>query len=75
MRVTSKGQVTIPQKVREEIGIRPSETEVEFVREDDGRWFLNKLQPLDTKQSRFRNAHKAGKVTMTTDEIMSLTRG
>ena len=75
MRVTSKGQVTIPQKVREEIGIRPSETEVEFVREDDGRWFLNKLQSLDTKQSRFRNAHKAGKVTMTTDEIMSLTRG
>ncbi len=31
MKVTSKGQVTIPQEVREDLGIRPSETEVDFV--------------------------------------------
>ena len=30
MRVTSKGQVTIPQEIRERFGLRP-DTEVEFV--------------------------------------------
>jgi AbrB family looped-hinge helix DNA binding protein len=35
MRITSKGQVTIPQSVREEAGLLP-ETEVEFVVDGDG---------------------------------------
>jgi len=74
MRVTSKGQVTIPVDVREEMGIRPSETEVEFVREADGRWFLNKTKSNNTRVSRFRTAHKAGKLKMSTDEILALTR-
>jgi bifunctional DNA-binding transcriptional regulator/antitoxin component of YhaV-PrlF toxin-antitoxin module len=43
MRVTSNGQVTIPQFVREAMGIRVSETEVEFVQDASGRWFLRKL--------------------------------
>lgn len=34
-RVTSKGQVTIPKEVREELGIRPGD-EVEFVATDEG---------------------------------------
>ena len=29
MRITSKGQVTIPQHIREELGLHPN-TEVEF---------------------------------------------
>lgn len=32
-RVTSKGQVTIPKAIREELGIRPGD-EVDFVREN-----------------------------------------
>ena len=35
MRITSKGQVTIPQEVREEAGLLPH-TEVEFVVEAGG---------------------------------------
>ena len=34
MRVTTKGQVTIPQHIREKLGITPS-TEVDFVEEED----------------------------------------
>ena len=40
MRVTTKGQVTIPQHIREKLGITPS-TEVDFVEEED-RIFLVK---------------------------------
>ncbi|MCK5240810.1 AbrB/MazE/SpoVT family DNA-binding domain-containing protein [bacterium] len=40
MRVTTKGQVTIPKNVREALGIIP-ETEIDF-REDNGK-LLKKL--------------------------------
>jgi AbrB family looped-hinge helix DNA binding protein len=36
---TSKGQITIPQDVREELGIKPG-TKVDFVRTPDGRYWL-----------------------------------
>jgi AbrB family looped-hinge helix DNA binding protein len=74
MKVTSKGQVTIPQEVREAMGIRPSETEVEFKKDDSGRWYLSKLPTNPESKSRFRNAHKFARVSMTTEEIMALTR-
>jgi len=44
MRVTSKGQVTIPQEVREDLGIRPAETEIEFVKDEYGHWYLKKAR-------------------------------
>ena len=75
MRVTSKGQVTIPQEVREAMGIHPSETEVEFVQNENGQWYLKKIRARKRGQSRFRTAHKAGKLRMSTDEIMAMTRG
>ena len=40
MRVTSKGQVTIPKAVREKLGIK-SQSEVDFV-EENGRFYLVK---------------------------------
>ena len=75
MRVTSKGQVTIPQEVRNKMGIHPAETEVEFVLDEDGRCYLKKVRGKKQKPSRFRRAHKAGKLRMSTEEIMALTRG
>ena len=72
MRVTHKGQVTIPQEVREDLGVLPAETEVELVK-DNGHWYLKKAQTTGT--SRFRRAYKAETLQMTTDEIMVLTRG
>ena len=75
MRVTSKGQVTIPQNVRENMGILPAETEIEFLQDENGRWYINKTPSSKKKASRFRTAHKTGKLTMSTDDIMALTRG
>ena len=75
MRVTIKGQVTIPAKVRESMGILPAETEIEFLQDEHGRWYLAKCQATDSKLSRFRTAHTVGKLIMNTEEIMALTRG
>ncbi|MCP4675196.1 MAG: AbrB/MazE/SpoVT family DNA-binding domain-containing protein [Deltaproteobacteria bacterium] len=73
MRITSKGQITIPVEIREKLGLLP-ETEVEF--EIDGNEV--RLRKIEGKRSRGRSviAHLKGKATnsMTTDEIMSLTR-
>ena len=75
MRVTSKGQVTIPQKVRESMDILPAQTEIEFLQDEAGRWYIVKASQAQKPTSRFRTAHKMGKLMMTTDEIMTLTRG
>ena len=74
MHVTSKGQVTIPKNVRESMGILPAETEIEFLQDESGRWYIAKAKTSEKRDSRFRTAHKTGKLTMTTDEIMTLTR-
>ncbi len=75
MRVTSKGQVTIPQNVRESMGIQPTQTEIDFMQDETGRWYIIKSNSPKKPSSRFRTAHKMGKLMMTTEEIMALTRG
>ena len=74
MKVTSKGQVTIPLEVRESMGILPAETEVEFLQDERGKWYLAKVMPTKGQKSRFRMAHKQGRLMMTTDDILALTR-
>ena len=44
--VTSIGQVTIPKNVRENMGILPSETEIEFLQDESGRWYIAKAKIL-----------------------------
>ena len=73
MRVTTKGQVTIPQEVREELGIRPH-TEVEFIKVNNGEYRLVKVKKKRLN-SRFAALRGTATVRMTTDEIMALTRG
>ena len=73
MRITTKGQVTIPQHIREKMGLTPS-TEVDFV-EEKGRVYLVKKADADPGKSRFRKFRGTATVKMTTDEIMKLTRG
>jgi AbrB family looped-hinge helix DNA binding protein len=74
MRVTSKGQVTIPQAIRERLQIAPH-SEVEFV-EEDGRVVLRKVVG-DLKRGGALVERLRGQATvrMSTDEIMALTRG
>jgi AbrB family looped-hinge helix DNA binding protein len=76
MRITSKGQVTIPVDIREQAGLLPH-TEVEF--EFDGG--AVRIVPARTRTADSRGArvvaHLSGRGGggMSTDEIMALTRG
>ena len=77
MRITSKGQVTIPKQIREEMGFLPG-TEVEFVN-DGGEVRVRKIV-ADRRRGEevvkhLREAGRRGNFTMTTEEIMRLTRG
>ena len=77
MRITSKGLVTIPQAVREQTGLLP-ETEVEFVVEPDGVRIVKvrgARRPSRGARALDRLRRGAGHVSMSTDEIMALTRG
>lgn len=71
MRVTTKGQVTIPITVREVLGITP-ETEVDFI-EDNGRFYIVKTD-TPKKAGKFKHLRGIATAGMSTDEIMSLTR-
>jgi len=72
MRVTTKGQVTIPQHIREKLGIVPA-TDIEFVEEKD-RVYIVKKEGLGNRNNKFRKLRGVAAVSMTTDEIMALTR-
>jgi AbrB family looped-hinge helix DNA binding protein len=72
MRVTTKGQVTIPQHIREKLGITPA-TEVDFI-EERGRVFLVKRKGKKAATRKFAKLRGLATVKMTTDEIMALTR-
>jgi antitoxin PrlF len=77
MRITSKGQVTIPQAVREQTGLLPN-TDVEFV--VDGHEVRIVKATSGTRPSRGTIAVRrlrgaARRAGLTTDEIMALTRG
>ena len=75
MRITSKGQVTIPQSMREELGLLPN-CEVEFEVVGDSvrvRKARASRRRGDAIVERLRGS--AGRSGMSTDEIMALTRG
>ncbi len=73
MKVTEKGQVTIPKELRDELGIRAG-TEVEFERSDD-TIVVRKSSREPTRGRRLvERLRGRGDVAMTTDEIMALTR-
>lgn len=75
MRITSKGQVTIPQDIRRRAGLTPH-MEVEFVIEND-QVVLRKAKEQkgrgELAVERLRRARP--RTTLSTDEILALTRG
>ncbi len=73
MRITSKGQVTIPHYIREKHALRPN-SEVDF-KEQGERVYIVRKKSNNKSASRFRKFRGAASVKMTTDEIMNLTRG
>jgi AbrB family looped-hinge helix DNA binding protein len=76
MRITSKGQVTIPKDIRDEFGLLPG-TEVEFVRGTGGIRVRKLPQGRTRGDEIVEHLLKAsgGDIPMSTDEIMRLTRG
>ncbi|MGH7448233.1 MAG: AbrB/MazE/SpoVT family DNA-binding domain-containing protein [Longimicrobiales bacterium] len=76
MKITIKGQVTIPQEIRERHGLLPG-TEVLFV--DDGSEV--RLVKADEAKGRGRSlvarmrGRARGRARLSTEEIMALTRG
>ena len=71
--VTSKGQVTIPKRVRELLGIGPGSV-IDFERGDDGRVVLVKVGKK-TRPNRFARLRGHARKGLSTDEIMTMTRG
>jgi antitoxin PrlF len=72
--VTRKGQVTIPKLVRDCLGIKPG-TKVIFELGEDGRVFLRRASKRALKPGRFERIRGTATSSLTTDEIMALTRG
>ena len=74
MHITTKGQVTIPQAIREKFGFLPH-TEVEFI-EDNGNIIFRKVSCGSTMAKKMLNQMRGRyAMTMSTDDIMKLTRG
>ena len=76
MRITSKGQVTIPVKFREKAGLLP-DTEVEFELDGNAVRILRAKTPKAASRGARLVARLRGRgdVAMSTDAIMALTRG
>ena len=76
MKITSKGQVTIPKEIRDDLGFLPG-TEVEFF-EDGDEVRIRKISGGSNRGKEIvEHLRKAGggKYRLTTDEIMRMTRG
>ncbi|RYG77233.1 AbrB/MazE/SpoVT family DNA-binding domain-containing protein [bacterium] len=80
MRITTKGQVTIPQEIREELGLLPN-TEVTFdvvdgearLRKADAPRRGKRLSRGDGVVARLGSVRPSNKLS--TDEILALMRG
>ncbi len=73
MRITSKGQVTIPQEIRERLGFLP-DTDVDFVVEGNAVRIV-KVRGARRGRAAVTRLRGRARVAMTTDQIMALTRG
>ncbi|MBE9200208.1 MULTISPECIES: AbrB/MazE/SpoVT family DNA-binding domain-containing protein [unclassified Nodularia (in: cyanobacteria)] len=73
MKITSKGQVTIPVEIREKLGLIPN-TEVEFEVIGDAVYLKKAQVKFTTAKSLVERIRGKATVKMTTDEVMALTR-
>lgn len=72
MKITTKGQVTIPREIRERLGLLPH-TEVDFeIR--DGDVVLTKAHTGRRGRKVVERLRGRGSVRMSTDDILALTR-
>ena len=74
MRITTKGQVTIPRDVREKMGLLPH-SEVEFGVEGNVVVLRKVAIPEGRGKKIVERMRGRATVRMSTEEIMALTRG
>ncbi|MDI1247230.1 MAG: AbrB/MazE/SpoVT family DNA-binding domain-containing protein [Rhodoferax sp.] len=80
MKITSKGQVTIPQSVREQAGLLPN-SEVDFEVRDNGEVVIHLVvaAPQPSARSAFERVRGSANASqfkgMGTDEFMAYLRG
>ncbi|NLS15224.1 AbrB/MazE/SpoVT family DNA-binding domain-containing protein [Rhizobium sp. P40RR-XXII] len=79
MRVTEKGQVTIPKEIRDRLGIAPG-SEVDFIASGSGAMLVKIGEASDTPIRDFDDWLERVRGTidlggMTTDEFMEFLRG
>jgi AbrB family looped-hinge helix DNA binding protein len=76
-KVTAKGQVTIPKRIRDLLGIQAG-CKVAFTLAEDGRVNLSKIDKESAsgrQPNRFAVVRGSSSSGMSTEEIMALTRG
>ncbi|MCP3857102.1 MAG: AbrB/MazE/SpoVT family DNA-binding domain-containing protein [Actinomycetia bacterium] len=73
MKVTEKGQITIPKDIRDALGIGAG-TEVEFERDNETIVVRKATGPTTRGRQLAERLRGRGDVAMTTSEIMALTR-
>ncbi len=74
MKITSKGQVTIPLPIRSEFGLKPG-TDVEFVAEAGKVILRAKRKRLNPVDAWLEEATGVARGKTTTSKVMKLTRG
>ena len=74
MKITTKGQVTIPQRLRRRLGLLPG-TEVRFEETDGAAVIRPLLSKRELIEERLRRATGIAGRGLSTDEVMRLTRG
>ncbi|HTQ34435.1 MAG TPA: AbrB/MazE/SpoVT family DNA-binding domain-containing protein [Stellaceae bacterium] len=70
--MTKKGQITIPKRMRDHLGLKPG-SEVEFTVTNDGQIALKTKE--EKPKSRFDELIGTLDLGMTTDEFMRFLRG
>jgi AbrB family looped-hinge helix DNA binding protein len=77
MKITTKGQVTIPVEIREKLGLLPnSEVEFEVIGQAVRIRKIQRAREAGRRgKSIVQRLRGRGSVRMTTDEILALTRG
>lgn len=75
MRITSKGQVTIPLHIREALGLHAN-SEVEFTLDGDAARIVKRASGARSRgRALVEHMRGRGSGRLSTDEILRLTRG
>lgn len=74
MRITSKGQITIPQQVRQQLGLHPGD-EVDVVVKGGVATIVQAGESGSRGRRVVESLLGKGDVTLSTDEILAMTRG